>query len=246
MAKETLVKEGLRRPDARSGFGWTAFSERFDSKRGACWRARQRCVARVFEGAQKQKGSAMPLSKKKEHYTYADYVTWPEDVRCELIEGEAIPRESAPSDQHQRIVRLLFLEMGLFLEGKPYELFSAPFDVRLNADGADDTVVQPDLALICDPAKVSFEGCSGAPDMIAEILSSSTDALVRVQKYNQYQKYGVCEYWIVDPRAKSVEVHILDSHGQYAKSVYGEADAIDVNLLDGCKIDLKRLFSEKK
>jgi Uma2 family endonuclease len=208
--------------------------------------ARQRCAARVFKGAQKQKGSAMPLSKTKEHYTYADYATWPEDVRYELIEGEAIPMEPAPSVQHQRIGRQLFLEMGLFLEGKPYELFSAPFDVRLNADSADDTVVQPDLALICDPAKISFEGCAGAPDMIVEILSPFTDALDRVRKYNQYQKSGVCEYWIVDPRAKNVDVHILDSQGQYAKSVYGEADAIDVNLLDGCKIDLKRLFSEEE
>jgi len=175
-------------------------------------------------------------------YTYADYLTWDDDQRYELIDGVPFLM-SAPTVQHQRILGRLFLKIGNFLDGKSCEAFLAPFDVRLNADTTDDTVVQPDIVIICDKSIMMKTGCVSAPDMAIEVLSPSTSMRDRALKLELYQRTGVREYWIVDPEEKLLHTHILDN-GRYYVRGYTETDTTPVHILDGCEINLADVFGE--
>jgi Uma2 family endonuclease len=120
-------------------------------------------------------GSVMPLTQEKQSYTYADYLEWDENVRAEIINGK-IYMMSPPLTMHQRISMRLSTQIANFLKGKPCEVFAAPFGVRLfpKEDKTDDTVVEPDIAVVCDSSKLDERGCNGAPDLVIEIISPST------------------------------------------------------------------------
>ena len=186
----------------------------------------------------------MEAARKIEmRYTYADYCTWDDGERWELIDGAAYAMAPAPSELHQDALLELAGQLRDFLKGKPCKVFIAPFDVRLNADTQDNTVVQPDILVVCDELKrKGGKGVVGAPDFIAEILSPSTSRHDRVTKFNLYQRSGVREYWIVDPDEKTVFVHILHDD-KYFTHAYDDSDSIPVNVLEGCTIDLTEVFS---
>ena len=175
-------------------------------------------------------------------YTYADYHSWDDEVRRELIDGVAYML-SAPAWEHQRVSHRLSLQLGNFLVGKTCEVYSAPFDVRLNAAERDDTVVQPDLVVICDRSKLRGTGCVGTPDMVIEILSPATAARDKLIKLNMYLRYGVREYWIIDPDNKMVSVHILENNN-YVIRAYGNTDVVPVHILAGCTVKLSDVFDE--
>ena len=121
----------------------------------------------------------------EKRYSHADYASWDDNTRWELLDG--IPYAmSAPSSAHQEISVGLTRLLANYLAGKPCKVYHSPYDVRLNYDSGDDTVVQPDLAIVCDPSKRDAIGCLGAPDLIDEILSSSTARMDRVLKHNKY------------------------------------------------------------
>ena len=186
----------------------------------------------------------MEALQLEEHYcTYADYRKWDDGERWELVDGKAYAMYPAPSWKHQGILGELHGQIRNYLKGKPCKVFVAPFDVRLNADAGDDTVVQPDIVVICDRTKIGGTGCVGTPDMVIEILSPSTSAHDRIIKYKLYLQYGVREYWIVDPDDKSVTAHVLDN-GRYYTSAYADSDIAPVHVLEGCKINLTEVFEE--
>jgi Uma2 family endonuclease len=149
----------------------------------------------------------------------------------------------APAARHQTVSGNLYLQLRTFLKGKGCKVFYAPFDVRLDAAGKDDTVVQPDLLVICDPAKLDDKGCLGAPDLIIEILSPSSAKMDSVIKLEKYRQAGVREYWIVHPDTSSAQVHILEN-GRYFITGYADEDVIPVHVLDGCEIALADVFDE--
>lgn len=191
----------------------------------------------------------MPQPLANEHYTYADYLEWDNDERYELINGEAVMMAS-PTFAHQLVSAELVRQFGNFLSDKPCQVLHAPLDVRLfekDEDSADyvDTVVQPDLLVLCDKRKRDNHGIKGAPDLIIEILSPSNfrnDCLV---KLNLYQQAGVREYWIVDPEEKTVHVFLLSEDTTYRHlKPYGQNDTVKVNVLEGCVIELDKVFSE--
>jgi len=178
---------------------------------------------------------------RNKHYTYADYKTWDETIRCELIDG--IPyMMTAPSRTHQRISGALFNQLYNFLKGNPCEVYMAPFDVRLNADEGDDTVVQPDILVVCDSAKLDEKGCQGPPDLVVEILSPSSGSHDRVVKFNTYLQAGVREYWIVDPVTQTVNIHI-NENGKYITSAWPKDAIMSSHVLPGCTIDLAEVFA---
>ncbi|MDR2572007.1 MAG: Uma2 family endonuclease [Oscillospiraceae bacterium] len=181
----------------------------------------------------------------KRHYTYSDYMKWDDDQRWELIDGIAYLM-SAPSVRHQEILLNLSLLFGSFLKGKSCKAYFAPFDVRLSADTTDDTVVQPDLVIICDKSIIMDTGCKGVPDMVIEILSPSTSLRDKAVKFDLYLKKGVREYWIVDPDPKTelVHTHILDN-GRYYARCYTKDDVVPVHVIDGCEIALAEVFTEE-
>ena len=185
----------------------------------------------------------MPLPKEKECYTYADYCTWDDDKRWELIDGVAYAMSPAPTTKHQESGGELYRQLANFLKDKPCKVFHAPFDVRLNADADDDTVVQPDLVVVCDKSKLDDSGCNGAPDMVIEILSPSSAKRDKVLKFNTYQRVGVREYWVVDPDSKTVYAHVL-KNGEYITYAYSDANTAPVNVLEGCVISLPDVFAD--
>ena len=184
----------------------------------------------------------MEALRKKEGYTYSDYCNWPDDERWELIDGYAYAL-AAPTITHQRVSGEIFRQLSNFLRGKRCQVFDAPCDVRLNAQGFDDDVVQPDILVVCDEKKLA-DGKSvvGAPDLVIEVLSPTTASYDRIQKYKLYQRVGVREYWIVDPDEKLLMVNILRA-GRYSSFLFFEDDeAVPVEVLDGCSINLTEVF----
>jgi Uma2 family endonuclease len=176
-------------------------------------------------------------------YTYADILEMDEKTRVEIIDGELFMM-APPATDHQIISGELFGQLWQFLKGKPCRVFAAPFGVRLfpRADLGDDTYLEPDIVVICDPSKISKAGCEGAPDMVVEILSPSNSRHEMLLKFKKFLAAGVKEYWIIDGDGKTVEIHVLVDQGRYTTSVAVEDDEIPVSILPGCKIQLRELW----
>ena len=182
-------------------------------------------------------------------YSYADYLTWMDDVRRELIEG-FIKLFPAPRPAHAKVSFNITLNLGAILKkykGK-CEVYYAPFDVRFpkNGETADNkifTVVQPDICVICDPSKIDERGCCGAPDMIIEIISPSTGRRDLFEKFVLYEESGVKEYWVVYPDSKAVTVFLLQDDGKYgAAGVYEFKGPVPVHIFDDTPIALEDIF----
>ncbi len=164
----------------------------------------------------------MATRKRDSHYhTYADYLTWSGTYGDEVIDGTAYVREPpSPSLSHQRIVGELYRQVAIALKDKPCQVYVAPLDVRLPKSGGEDhqidTVVQPDLLVVCDPEKLDARGVRGAPDWLAEVLSPSTASHDQVVKLPAYERAGVREVWLVRPIERTVAIYRLEA-GRYGR-----------------------------
>ena len=194
---------------------------------------------------------ALPQKQIDKKHTYADYLTWDDGQRWELIDGEAYCMSPAPSSAHQRVSRTLTRIIDTHLIGKRCELFAAPFDVRLSerlgvSDNYVETVVQPDLLVVCDKSKLDERGCNGAPDLIIEITSPSTSKVDLTTKFDLYEKYRVREYWIIHPAEKTLLVFKLQESGRYGTpDRYADTGIVPVSLLGDLMINLAELFVEE-
>ena len=178
--------------------------------------------------------------RKEKRYTYADYLTWPDDARYELIDGEAFLMAPAPLIEHQEVAGDVYHQLRNQLDGKPCRPYIAPVDVRLpradEADAAIDTVVQPDVLVVCDPSKIDRRGVRGAPDWLLEVLSPSTAAHDQIAKRRTYERAGVREYWLVHPSDRTLTVYVLDN-GQYGRpDIYELKDETPIGVLPGVSI----------
>ena len=195
----------------------------------------------------------MPLPQKKsdQKYSYADYLTWDDGQRWELIEGEAYCMSPAPGVKHQKVSMELCRQFSNHLKGHQCQVFAAPFDIRLSeqhqtSDNYIDTVVQPDISIICDKSKLDERGCNGAPDLIIEILSSSTAGYDIKNKHDLYERFGVREYWILHPIDQTLLVYKINGAGCYgAADRYAGDDKVPVPLLGDLVVDLAELFVEE-
>jgi Uma2 family endonuclease len=165
----------------------------------------------------------MSVLKRDSHYhTYADYLIWSRTYGDELIDGTAYVREPpSPVLSHQTIVGELHRQIAIALDDKRPHVFIAPFDVRLpkatEEDDQVDTVVQPDLFIVCDRAKVDRRGVRGAPDWLAEVLSPGTARHDQVVKLPAYERAGVREVWLIHPGDLTVSIHYLEA-GRYGRA----------------------------
>ena len=188
----------------------------------------------------------LDLSKK---YTYADYLTWQFQERVELLRGRIFKMSPSPNTKHQRISREIFLEIGFFLRKKSCEVFSAPFDVRLPLPpkkikkGKTDTVVQPDITIVCDKSKLDKQGCNGAPDLVVEILSPGNTKKEMKNKLEVYQYAEIPEYWVVHPTEEYVIVYTLNDKKKYIGSTpYTDEDIVKSKVLKGFELNLSDVF----
>lgn len=190
----------------------------------------------------------MAFPAEKELHSFADYLTLGEDERIEIIQGEAVMM-APPGRVHQEVSGELFAQLHSFLKGKNCKVYAAPFGVRLFQQEGDrpedvDTVVEPDLSVVCDPEKLDDRGCKGAPDLVIEIASPSSQRYDRVTKRKLYEQAGVREYWIVTPETRSVEVLLLENGRLNTQELYSQKEIAKVTVLEGCEIELESVFAE--
>ncbi|MDR1531458.1 MAG: Uma2 family endonuclease [Clostridiales bacterium] len=177
---------------------------------------------------------------KTKYYTYEEWLSLDDGIRSELFDGK-IAVMPLPLRRHQEILSELHRQLANFLKGKPCKVFPAPFAVRLTKDA--DTAVQPDITVICDPSKLTKEGCTGAPDMIVEISALSTSRCDKYVKFNTYLQAGVREYWIVDLEDETISVYTLKG-SNYVLHMYGKENNVNVSVLEGCIINLTDVLAE--
>ncbi|MFM7193311.1 MAG: Uma2 family endonuclease, partial [Bacteroidota bacterium] len=158
---------------------------------------------------------------KSKLYTYADYLTWDFPQRVELFLGKVFPMSPAPNTRHQEVTAWLGFQFLDFFKHQPCRVFLAPFDVILpGINGAPESVLQPDIVIVCDEGKIRERHCYGAPDLVVEILSKSTRKRDLNEKLSLYQSAGVREYWVVDPVALSISLFIPGHDGRYHRAAF--------------------------
>ena len=172
--------------------------------------------------------------------TYDDFCVLPEDgKRREIIEGELFVTPS-PQTPHQRAVIRLSARLWQFVDShKLGEVFGAPFDVVFS----EFDVVEPDLLYISNARAnvLTNKNVQGAPDLVVEVLSESTARVDRSIKLKLYGKFGVQEYWIIDPQGPSAEIYRRGQEGLDLAAKLTAADALGSPLFPGFHLPLARL-----
>lgn len=181
----------------------------------------------------------MPLLK--DYHTSKDYWNLPEDKRAELIDGKFYDM-APPSRIHQRLVMEISGTVREYIKKNhgDCQVYPSPFAVNLDASEKD--WVEPDVSVICDRNKLTERGCSGAPDLIFEIVSPSSRKMDYSRKNALYSDAGVREYWIVDPMKEKVVVYYYDHDSD--PSLYSFDSDISVGIYPGLTIRIRDLLDE--
>lgn len=177
----------------------------------------------------------MPLLQpQSELITLEQYEALPEEKRAEVFDG-VIYDMASPSQDHQTISIELSTIINAYIKRKKgsCRVFHAPFDVKLSDQPL--TIVQPDIMVICDKNKLDGKRCNGSPDFIIEIVSPSNPSDDYIRKLYYYKNYGVREYWIVDPRRKTVTINYFE--GNKLSIQYSFDSTIKVNIYDDLLIN---------
>ena len=182
-------------------------------------------------------------------YSYADYLTWTFQERLELIKGYVFPM-SAPARRHQQISWNITTSFVDYFRSSPCKVYAAPFDVRLPrtptaTNQTVETVVQPDLCVICDLGKLDDRGCVGAPDLVVEILSPGNTKKEMKQKFDVYQEAGVREYWLIQPDDRNVFQYVLNEGGIFiGLHPLTDEDELVSRAFPDLRIDLAGTFAD--
>ena len=178
-------------------------------------------------------------NQQQARYTVVDYLNWPGDERWELIAGEVYNMSPAPTLKHQVIVGDFYSQLKQQLKGKSCVPYVAPVDVVLS----DDDVVQPDVLVVCDPAKITEKNIQGAPDLVVEVLSPATALKDMREKKLLYERSGVREYVVIDPLEEYVQRFYLQNDGHYGSSdVFGPHEVLHLRSLPEIEIQLWKIF----
>jgi len=191
----------------------------------------------------------MPVTQRDtQRHTYGDYLEWSRNYGDEIIDGVAYVREPpSPSRTHQELVGALYYELCRALEGRSFCMYIAPFDVRLpRSDESDDkieTVIQPDVFIVCDREKTDERGVRGAPDWLAEVLSPSTASYDQSVKIPLYERAGVSEVWLIHPTDRTLAIYRLED-GRYGRPTYQELKGQTLlSAVLGVSIDWDRMMT---
>jgi Uma2 family endonuclease len=182
------------------------------------------------------------VEKIEKRYTYAEYCTWDDNQRWELINGVLYNMTPAPSTKHQSILGNLSLVISTHLKGKTCKPFVAPTDVVFD----EYNVVQPDLLVVCDRSKITEANIQGAPDMVVEILSPSTSRKDRREKKTLYERFGVQEYIVIDPANEVVE-RLVHADGRYGNpDVFGWDEIMALAVFPELELKLWEIFEKER
>jgi Uma2 family endonuclease len=188
------------------------------------------------------------IQRDTARHTYGDYLAWPDDVRYELIDGVAYLMSPAPTRLHQEVVGEIYRQTANALAGQPCRPYIAPFDVRLprrdEADDRVDTVVQPDLLVVCDHGKLDERGMRGAPDWIVEVLSPASASHDQTVKLAAYERAGVPQVWLVHPTDRVVTVYRIEGMRYGRPAIYETKGELGVETLPGLRIRWDLVFPE--
>ena len=181
----------------------------------------------------------MEAVKISENTTVEEFYSLPGDERYELIDGK-LYNMAEPSRIHQELVSELLTDIKnhIRLKGGDCRVYPAPFGVRLSKD--ENTVLEPDITVICDKSKLTDKGCTGAPDWIIEIASPGNLSHDYIDKLSLYMKAEVKEYWIVNPESDSVVVYRLDN--PFIPVAYTLSDTIIPGIYKDLSIDFKEIM----
>lgn len=179
--------------------------------------------------------------KLEETWTYADYLTWDDGQRWEIINGVAYAMTPAPLIFHQNIARKMISRLDRHFTGKNCTPFIAPVDVVLD----ESNVVQPDLFVVCDRNKITAANITGAPDLIIEILSPSSLMRDRREKLALYGRFGVQEYLIVHPVDELVEQYLLRDGRYVAPEIFSWAETITMDIFPELTLNLWEVFDKE-
>ncbi|MEX2513993.1 MAG: Uma2 family endonuclease [Cyclobacteriaceae bacterium] len=184
------------------------------------------------------------------YYTYADYLQWRIDEMVELIAGKVFRAAAAPRRIHQELLLKMARKLADYLDHHLCRVFIAPFDVRLPKDSSlpekIDTVVQPDICVVCDPKKLDERGCLGAPDLVVEILSPGNNQKELKQKYAIYEISGVKEYWIIQPSEQTLLVYSLINGAYQPSRLFTHGDLVQSQVIAGFKLNLSYFFENRE
>lgn len=190
------------------------------------------------------------LPSAADRYTYADYAAWPDTVRGELIDGRFHDLGEASSVLHQWVVGGLGAQLHAQLAGKPCRPLISPLDVLLprlgQSDEQIDRVVQPDVLIVCDAAKLLERYVRGAPDFVAEVLSPATSRKDQVEKLALYETCGVREYWLLHPvdRVLTIYTQLADGSGYGRPRVLAAEGSVTLAILPDVVVDCDALFAD--
>lgn len=182
--------------------------------------------------------TAEKLNKK---FTYVDYLSWPEEERWEIINGQAYAMTPAPSIRHQKIVGKFYVKLENNLSGKQCIPFVAPTDVVLD----DFNVVQPDILVVCDPAKITEANIQGSPDLIIEVISPSTTLKDRREKRVLYEHFRVREYVLVYPEDGIIERYYLSDRKFFGPDLLNWDEILHLHIFSDLAINLWEIFEKK-
>ena len=171
-------------------------------------------------------------------WTWTDYRSWPEGERWEILGGVAYAMSPAPSTAQQGVTGRFFSRLERALLGKPCRPFVAPTDVRLS----ETDVVQPDILVVCDSAKITDAYIDGAPEVVIEVLSPGTAARDLREKKALYARSGVREYVIVDPLECYAMRFLLQGSAYDAGTTWGGDETLVFGTLEGIEIRLWEVF----
>ncbi|MGL5616088.1 MAG: Uma2 family endonuclease [Sarcina sp.] len=183
-------------------------------------------------------------SMRDERKTYEEFLELQKNCedRLEFING-IIMMSPSPSIAHQRISGNLYFELRKYLNGKKCDVFSAPTDILLVKNNEKNLVI-PDLSVICDKTGFTNNQYIGIPSLMIEILSPSNQSYDLIVKLDMYMRYGVKEYWIVNPMKKSLTIFALDEAGGYEQyCVLHETGTIESKLFFDFKITMEDILN---
>ncbi|MFH1898653.1 MAG: Uma2 family endonuclease [Candidatus Desantisbacteria bacterium] len=185
--------------------------------------------------------NALAVDLREDIWTYEDYLTLPNDGKTYQVIGGDLFMTAAPLIYHQAISRNLAFIIWEFVKDHDMgEVFNSPVDIVFGSTN----VVQPDIVYVSKKRLdiIREKAIFGAPDLVIEILSPTTLQMDVLLKKALYQRFGVREYWIVDPKEQKVEVFVMEGGKYESKGIFFQQDVVEVRMIQGLKVNLTDVF----